>query len=149
MGTIKSEGNRFYCGCGLNGVYTETGFLEGDSLPFSTITDWDMWQAEQLPELIKSAGDKPICADEDQQLFEIRPAIDRTLVGEGTMYIDREVFYCAGKSFPLVDITRFAITGQMMLLFGTKDGAAYEVFSNTPRSALKYREIFRLLTGIV
>ena len=147
IGTLKSEGDRFYCGCGLSGVYTDTGYLEGDSLPFSTITEWDKWQTAELAEIIKNAGDKQICADEDQLLFEIRPATGKTLVGEGPMSIDREAFYCAGSRFLLEDITRIVVAGQMLLLFGLKEGASYEVRSRTPRSALKYREIFRLLTG--
>jgi 1-acyl-sn-glycerol-3-phosphate acyltransferase len=145
IGTIKSEDNRFFCTCGLQGIYAETGFLEGESLPFDTITKWDRWQVEYLSELLSGIGENIICADEDQQLYKVRPTIDKTLIGEGPMSIDRKVFRCAGKSFPVKDITRFAIAGRMELLFALKDGATYEVHSKTPRSALKYREIFKIL----
>jgi len=147
IGTIRSEGNRFSCGCGLSGAYTETGLLEGEALPFTTITDWDGWQAEELEKIIDTTGAGAICADECQQLFEVRAAVEKTPAGEGTMQIDRETFRCAGKIFPLRQITRFAVVGQMTLLFALKDGAVYEVRSAAPRSALKYREIFRVLTG--
>jgi len=92
-------------------------------------------------------GYEPICSDADQKLFEVRPAVGKSLVGEGMMSIDRAMFHCAGKHFPLVDITRFAVVGQMVLLFALKDGTSYEVRSEHPRSALKYREIFRVLSG--
>jgi len=147
IGTIKSGGDRFYCGCGLEGVYTDTGFLEGEKLPFSTITEWDLWQAEQLAEIVNSSADGSICVDEEQQLFKIRPAIDKTLAGEGQMYINKKIFSCAGMSIPIENITKFAVTDQMELLFANKNGDSYEVRSQYPRSALKYREIFRVLTG--
>jgi len=147
FGLIESESNNFSCDCGLGGIYTETGFLDGDSLPFKTITEWDRWQTEQLVRIVRSAGYEPICTDKNQKLFEVRPAIDKALVGEGIMYIDRSMFHCAGKHFPLDSIARFAVVGQMVLLFALKDGTSYEVRSAHPRSALKYREIFKVLTG--
>jgi len=145
IGTIKSADDRFFCGCGIGGIYSETGFLEGEALPFSTITEWDRWQISELPDVIKSFGDKPICIDENQQLFEVLPAVRKTLVGEGAMSIDSKAFTCAGRTFPLEDITEFAIVSQMTLLFGLNDGSTYEVRSAAPRSALKYREIFHIL----
>jgi len=147
VGSIKSEGNRFFCKCGLNGIYTVTGFLDGDTLRFKTITEWDKWQSDHLPKIVSAAGYDPICTDDDQRLFKVRPTIDKTLVAEGQMYIDLNVFHCGGLSFPLEDITKFAVAGQKVLLFGLKDGSTYEVRSETPRSALKYREIFKVLSG--
>jgi len=145
IGTIRSEGSHFFCDCGLSATYVETGFLEGEALPFSTITDWGKWQEEQLERIVSNAGYEPICTDEDQQLFKVRTATEKTLVGEGTMRIYREVFHCAGVTFPMREITRFAVVGQMTLLFASKDGATYEVRSPAPRSALVYRDIFRIL----
>lgn len=145
IGTIRSEGDRFSCSCGLSAEFTETGFLEGEDLPFSALTEWGAWQRDQLEEVIGNAGDGPICSDEGQQLFEVRAAVEKKLVGEGTMSISRDSFHCAGMTFPLEQITRFAIVGQMTLLFGLKEGATYEVRSAAPRNALKYKEIFRRL----
>ena len=147
IGTIRSKGDRFSCSCGLEAIYTETGLLEGETLPFSAITEWGKWQDEQLEEIVRNAGDGQICADESQQLFEIRAAVKKTLVGEGLMRIDRESFQCAGLTIPLCQITRFVVVGQMTLIFAIKDGTTYEVQSVVPRSALKYREIFRILCG--
>jgi len=145
IGTIRSKGDRFFCGCGLSARYMETGFLEGEALPFSTTTEWGKWQAEQLEMIVNKAGDEPICTDDGQQLFEVRTAIDKVLVGEGAMWISREAFHCAGMTFPLQEITRLATVGQMTLLFARNNGTTYEVRSPTPRNALVYREIFRIL----
>jgi len=146
IGTIKSEGCRFSCPCGLSGVYTETGFLEGQSIPFSTITEWGGWQDGQLGELIANAGSGPICSDEAQQLFEVQPAVSIKLVGEGALFISKEEIHCAGMTFPLEEVSRVTVVGQMKLLISLKNGTTYEVRSAVPRSALKYRDIFRELT---
>lgn len=147
IGTIKSKGERFFCGCGLDAVYTETGFLDGESLPFTTITQWDEWQVGQLGEIIESAGSEPICADENQRLFEVRTALDKRQLGEGKMQISRDTFQCAGLTFEMSEIAQFEVVSQMTLIFGLKNGTTYEVQTAAPRSALKYREIFRVLSG--
>ena len=148
LGTIRSEGNRFFCVCGLDGVYTETGLLIGDSLPYSTITEWDVWQSEKLESIVVDADDGFISTDDMQTLYLVGPGSEsgRTLVSTGIMGISRDAFHCAGYDFPIDHITKMAIAGQMTLLFSIKSGDSYEVHSDAPRSALKYREIFRILT---
>ena len=145
IGGIRSKGSRFFCDCGLEAEYTETGFLEGKDLPFTTIAEWDVWQTEQLIENVDEAGDEPICADEGQKLYAVKTAASNEPAGEGSMFIDRERFHCAGRSFPLRQITRFTVVGWMTLQFALTDGTSYEVKSAVPRSALKYKEIFRIL----
>ena len=147
IGTIRSEGDRFSCDCGLEAEYTETGLLHGDTLPFSTITAWDRWQTEKLKEIVGKSGEEPICADEDQKLLLVDVAAGSAPVGTGPMTISRDSLKCAGYEFPITQITRIVVAGQMLLLFALKDGTSYEVHSDVPRSALKYREIFRILTN--
>ena len=146
LGTIKSKGKRFFCDCGLKGSFTKEGFLNGDSLQFSKITEWCKWQIEQLPIIISKSGYEPICTDHDQQLY-MHQANKKVLAGEGVMYIDNTVFHCAGISFPLANIHEFSTSGQQMLLFTLLDGKAYEVRSRYPLSTLKYRDIFRTIAG--
>ena len=148
-GTIISRGNDFSCECGLKAEYTESGFLEGEGLPFSTITEWYEWQESELVKIVKNAGDSLICADEGQRLYEVEVTVGKKIIGEGQLRIDREALHCAGMRFPIERITRMAVAGQMILLFSLKDGPTYEVRSTVPRSALKYREIFRILSGII
>jgi len=145
IGTIHSLGNHFYCGCGLNAVYTETGFLEGENLPFSSITEWDYWQREQLTHIVNNADDEPVCSDVNQQLFLVQASVGNTFIAEGTMFISRTEFHCAGMAFPMQQIKRFTILGKMTLLFTLNDGTQYEIRSSFPRSPLKYMEIMRIL----
>jgi hypothetical protein len=145
IGTIHSHGNYFSCNCGLKAAYTEMGFLEGENLPFSTITDWDKWQKEQLTQIVNDADDEPVCADDNQQLFLVQPVVGNSFIAEGKMYISRTEFYCAGMAFPLQQIKRFTVLGKMTLVFTLNDGTQYEIHSAFPRSPLKYLEIMRLL----
>ena len=147
IGTIRSEGARLSCACGLEAEYTETGLLNGDALPFSTITEWDLWQRKKLEEIVSVSGAEPICSDEGQSLLLIDTARESALVGTGLLTISRDSLCCAGYEFPLTQIMRIVVAGQMLLLFALKDGTSYEIHSDFPRSALKYREIFRILTN--
>jgi hypothetical protein len=162
IGTINSEGDRFYCDCGLDATYTETGFLESRDtndkhgnkfpLPFATITEWDFWQTQQLAEMVKNADGPPfphsaICGDDNQQLYTVNPASGDTLIGEGPMNISRGEFHCAGHVFPIREITKLTIVGQMTIQFALKSGAQFEIRSNFPRNAVKYREIFNILSN--
>ena len=146
FGSIRSENDRFYCSCGLEGTYSETGIISGELLPFSTVSEWDQWQTGKLEEIITAAGDETICSDEDQKLYTVQSVTGSTLVGRGPISIDRTAFHCAGIDFALDRITKIVVAGQMTLLFALKDGPSYEVHSDIPRSALKYREIFRVLS---
>jgi len=145
IGTIHSHGNHFSCDCGLNATYTERGLLEGEDLPFSTITDWDKWQRDYITQIVNDAGDEPICTDDNQQLFLVQSAVGNTFIAEGTLYISRTEFHCAGMDFPLQQIKRFTVLGKMILLFTLDDGTQYEIRSPFPRSPLKYLEIMRAL----
>ena len=152
IGTIKSRGNRFFCTCGLDAIYTETCFLEASpsqrkelKLPFSTITEWDKWQVKVLENIVNSSGGNIICADDNQKLFIIKPNYEKELCGEGVMQISRNEIQCAGRVFPLEQISRYAIVGEMTLTFAIKDGTMYEVCSDIPRSAKKYLEVLRIL----
>ncbi|MCL1975220.1 MAG: 1-acyl-sn-glycerol-3-phosphate acyltransferase [Firmicutes bacterium] len=145
IGTLYSQGAELFCACGLKATYSETGFLTGEALPFSTITAWALWQYVYLPTIILSAGEQEICADEEQLLFKVVVAKKAIFMAKGKMYICKDNFYCAGNEFPLHKITRFAIVDQMTLLFSLKEGTCYEIRSMTPRSALKYLEIFNYL----
>jgi 1-acyl-sn-glycerol-3-phosphate acyltransferase len=145
IGTIKSSGNRFFCSCGLDAVYTETCFLEGKNLPFTTITEWDLWQVKRLAEMVNSSGGKTIFSDHEQKLFVIEPNKTREFAGMGTMSISSTELCCAGEVFPLGEITGFAVVGKMTLTFALKSGKMYEAYSDAPYSAKKYIEALRIL----
>ncbi|MCL2488044.1 MAG: hypothetical protein FWE80_05105, partial [Oscillospiraceae bacterium] len=109
------------------------------------VTEWDRWQTGKLKEIVAAAGDRPICGDENQQLYEVDAGTGISLVGEGPMAITRSAFTCAGLTVPLDQIDKLVTVDRMTMLFALKGGKQYEVRSAVPRSVLKYMEILKIL----
>ena len=159
IGELKSEGDQLFCSCGLKLRYTEYGYLESlnrQAPPFTTIRDWIKWQSDTIEklsaELRKQPNDKVITSDDDQSLWKIKKARRSKLAGKGRLllYPDRMTLETAeGKTcdFPLDHISDMAIHGQMTLIFTTTEREYFELKSEIPRSALKYYELYKALTG--
>ncbi len=159
MGELKSQGHHFYCSCGLKLRYTEYGFLESENEqkpPFTTVLDWLRWQSRRVRELAaewrSQPDDQVITSDEKQSLWKIQRAKRSRLLGKGRLQLfrDRLAFQSLNGrdfSFPLSRISDISIHGQRTLIFTTTDQEYYELKSSVPRSALKYYEICKALTG--
>lgn len=145
-GTIGSKGNRFFCeACGLEGAYTDTGFLEGRGLPFDTLAAWDEWQKEQLALLAQKDTNWPLLTDERQTLWKIVPKKRSERVEKGTLTLYRDRLVCGNCTFLLDAISDVTNCSKMTLTFSTKKGSHYEIKSPYPRSAIKYAELFHML----
>lgn len=154
--TIKSKGDRLFCDCGLDLKYNTYGYLVSNNNakpPFETILDWSRFQDERLKEEMERIKNLPadelIYSDEDQTLWKADRGKNK-LIGKGTLrlYNDRLVFDCNDNekySFELKDLSDLGIIGQMVIAFATNDRQAYEIKSDYPRNALKYREIIKYL----
>ncbi len=157
VATLKSQEDRFYCPCGLDLRYTSKGYfvsLDGNLPPFSTVADWSRWQSTRVTELVTnikaSAWDQPILSDKDQSLWLVNKARKSQFVGKGELYLYKDkisLVFEDGKeqTFCLDQISDMAIHGQMVLIFSTSDRKSYEIKSNHPRSALKYRDYYEIL----
>ncbi len=142
VGTITSKDDQFACDCGLHGRYTEYGILEGDSLPFSTITDWDLWQTEAFfARALAASNDDLLFEDAGQKFFRLRPKEEPLAQGTLRMYGDR--FVIGEKSVDLKEIANLAIHGRMTIVFSTHDGQYFELKSSIDRSAPKYEVAWR------
>lgn len=148
IGTMHGDGDQLRCGCGLSVRYTELGEIKGDGVPFSTITEWDVWQSDQMAKLAETAGEDPLCMDENQKLFGVNAATESRLLTTDTLFLYHDRLACGTYSFPIRDISNMAIYGQMTLVFTTADGAYYEIVSEKQRSATKYFSLYRALKKI-
>ena len=156
IATLKSEGNRLFCDCGLDLNYNSYGYLSSnnnDIPPFETVLDWYKFQDARLKEdieRIKNLGpDELIYSDEDQTLWKANRGKNE-MIGTGTLllYNNRLVFDCSNNdkyTFSFDDLSDLEIIGQMVIAFATTDRQAYEIKSSYPRSALKYREVLKNL----
>ena len=156
ISTIKSKGNRFYCSCGLDMIYTEYGWLanvNGEPPKFDNILDWDRWQLIELHRILSESTDtlKEVFSDSSQTLYEIGPEAQRTEIITGTLHFfrDRLVFTNDNNTvdFYFSNIDDIEVTGRMTNTFVTKDKKYYEIKALAPRPAKKYRDSFRILQG--
>ncbi|HOF95239.1 MAG TPA: lysophospholipid acyltransferase family protein [Clostridia bacterium] len=145
IGTLHSKDALLKCDCGLQAVYAEYGCLEGTGIQFSTITQWDVWQTQELLNSAQAAGEEPIVSDVEQSLFRVDPGVSSTLITKDALYMFKDRLTCGEYSFPLGEITDMAIYGQRTLVFSTDKGIHYEIKSDYPRSAIKYLLLFRHL----
>ncbi|MDR1930092.1 MAG: hypothetical protein LBQ44_05610, partial [Treponema sp.] len=152
-GTLSSKGNTLYCTCGFRTEYDQYGAFHGTvpegrrpaADPFATVRDWWLWQEAAMEGIALSAGDGPVCSDEDQELYEIRSASRAELAARGRLTLGTGGLCCGPVRFSLRDIGELAITGQRTITFaaGKKQ---YELKSRFPRSAAKYKRVFEVLT---
>ncbi|HBR03237.1 MAG TPA: hypothetical protein DD738_11555 [Ruminiclostridium sp.] len=160
MTGLKSEGDQFYCSCGLKVLYTPYGsFLsqEAQSPPFQSVLDWSRWQSAEIIKMAEDfsqyPSDKLILSDMGQSLWRIKKARKSKLLCRGTLelYNNRLIMRNADGgeySFDFDKISGMAIYSRMVLIFSTTDRYSYEIKSSNPRSAIKYLELFKTLKTI-
>lgn len=155
IATLKSEDDRLFCSCGMDLKYDSYGYFSSNNNempPFETVLEWCRFQDRNLREDIERIrnlpSDKLIYSDKDQTLWKADWG-KNNLIGKGSLllYNDRLVFDCVDKkyTFELKNILDLGIIGQRVIAFATNDRQAYEIKSEHPRSALKYREIIKYL----
>ena len=141
IGTLKSEGDRFLCDCGLSLRYNEYGFFEGENVPFQSVYEWDAWQTKRLFALWHGADEEPLFTDTEIRLREVLPEHrSRDLgVGELRLYLDR--MECCGMVFPLSGIGAINLvqTQIVIMSFGQQN---FEISSKAVRCMKKYQTIF-------
>lgn len=159
IGKLTSIDNIFSCSCGLELRYTEYGYLESltsSKAPFTTVLSWFRWQSRRIEEKAAELRSQPenvaITADENQTLWKLQKSKKNYFIGRGGLLLFRNKLsfkIINGKefSFPFSQISDVAIHGQRTLIFSTIHKDYYEVKSKMPRSALKYYELYKALTG--
>jgi hypothetical protein len=142
--TLKSEGDRFFCPCGLEARYDEYGFFEG--APFSTVAEWNEWQEKELRLICESSGDDPIFSDVRQTLIMLRADHTAEPVAEGTLSIYRDLLRLGDFTARISEITAVDIHGRENVVFSW-GGKNYEIGSPFSRSGRKYVDVYRMLKG--
>ena len=147
VGTLESRDDRFSCtNCGLTGVYTAEGWLEGEGLPFRTVRDWDRWQAKKLQALADSAGEDAIASDDDIDLCEILDDFREVPSEHGRLRVFRDRFELAGHRLLFKDISGIAINGPQTIVLTIK-GRHFTLKSDRVRNLRKYLTLYRAVTA--
>ena len=152
LGTLKSDDQKITCSCGASYTYTEYGDLIDEAGVKSTITEWDLWQQQELAEkfrIWKEKGPAEPCFSDEVTLYDIGK--DHQLIGEqkGTLtaFIDR--IECCGHTFFYEDMLGFDIFSRnfMVMNYG-KDAHQYEIKGDLMLCALKYLYLYELVKGV-
>lgn len=143
IGTLHSEGDRFYCDCGFQAVYDVYGQLTDEEGKTYTITELDHMQQRALEERVAaSSQEKPLFSDEITW-YEIdsRHTVTQTETGTLTAYKDR--LECCGRVLYYQAIRGIAIYSRNSLILHVEgmDGHV-EIKSGSMFCALKYLYLF-------
>ncbi len=145
--TTHSEGDLFFCDCGLSVRYNEYGFFEGCERHFDTVTEWDVWQESYLRKLAENQDDAPIFSDEGQSLWRVENDHAEHLAAEGTMTLYRDKLVLGALELPLQQISQMSLYGRETIVFSAA-GVNYEVKSAHSRSGRKYITMYDILMNI-
>jgi len=133
LGTLKSDKSRFFCDCGLKGVYNEYGMLFGEGFEFGTIPEWDKWQKKEISLLEFNPGEE-IISHPDQEMREIVKGNDRKhkdeIISKGRLRMTDEAIFVGDKEIPLSNISGYDIFFHGILLISTKDKKYLEISNN-------------------
>ncbi len=141
---LHSQGNRFYCDCGLSMTLDEYGFFQGKDLPFRTPLDWDRWQEKEMEQLARNLGDEPAFSDGDQTLNRKEDDHSLTPLTTGTMAFYRDRLTVGEYTFPIHDLRGIGLIQRQGMVFSTAD-ADYAVTAGKLRCVRKYHTLFEYL----
>ena len=142
--TLHSQGDRFFCDCGLSMTLDEFGFFRGDGLPFKTPLDWDKWQTGEMERLAETMGEEAAFSDEGQTLNRKEDDHSLTPLVTGTMALYRDRLTVGDLAFPLRDLRGIGLIQRQGMVFSTAD-ADYAVTAPRLRCVRKYQTLFELL----
>ena len=144
IGTIHSDGNRLFCGCGMSATYTDYGFIEGDVFPFQTVLEWDRWQTGRMGEL--AASQEVWIKDTDAELLRISEMHGSERIDQGPMKMNWEKMCIGETEFLISDISAMEIVGPSRIVFSI-EGQNYEIGSSRNASfcGRKYLEFYKQL----
>lgn len=145
IGTLHSEGNRFYCDCGYEAVYDVYGNLTDRQGNSSTVTELDKMQKELLKEKWSSCKLDEMLFSDQVTWYEIDETHEVARTEEGTLeaYSDRIVF--GDRSIKYEEIQGMAIYSRnfIILHMNGSDGHV-ELKGDRMFNALKYLYLYEL-----
>ena len=144
IGGLHSQGDRFFCDCGLSLTMDEYGFFRGDDLPFETPLDWDKWQTGEMEKLAETLGDEAAFSDEDQTLNRKEDDHSLTPLTTGAMALYRDRLTVGDHTFPLKDLRGIGLIQRQGMVFSTADGD-FAITTRKLRCVRKYQTLFEFL----
>ena len=142
--TLHSQGDRFFCDCGLSLILDEYGYFRGAELPFGTPLDWDRWQEKEVEQLADRLGDEPAFFDEDQTLNRKEDDHSLTPLATGRMALYRDRLTVGDRVFPIRDLRGIGLIQRQGMVFSTAEGD-FAITARKLRCVRKYQTLFEYL----
>lgn len=143
IGTLHSEGNRFYCDCGFSAVYDVYGELTDGTGRKYTVTELDAMQLKALQERLRDyCGTEPLFSDQ-VTMYEIGKDHTVLRTEEGTLAAYSDRMECCGQQIPYDRIQGMAVYSRNSVIIHTEgvDGHI-EIKSDKMFCALKYLYLY-------
>lgn len=147
FGTIHSEKNGFACSCGMKGSIDEYGILSGEKLPFTTVSEWDKWIDEYIPEKLpkwKVSGEV-ILSDSRQILKEILEDHKDIVADSGNLSLTAKAISVGGTEIEIKNISDCTFYAHGILLLTTTDRHYYEINGAKYPGIIYHKIITRLM----
>ena len=141
--SMVTEDDRFCCTeCGQHGIYTQEGFLKGESLRFDSVYDWGVWSEKETSRYIEDFEcEKPVFSDNDVVLYEVLPDHSRVDLTSGELKGFKDRLEIGDDIFCFEDIS-----GMDMLYYGKTLVFTYKkrhlAITGEHYHAIKYQKLF-------
>ncbi len=146
--TLHSQGDRFFCDCGLAMTLDGYGSFQGADLPFQNPLEWDKWQEGEVAKLAEGLGEEPAFFDEDQTLNRKEDDHSLTPLTTGRMALYRDRLTIGDRVFPLHELRGIGLIQRQGMVFSTADGD-FAVTAKKLRCVRKYQVLYACLKGMV
>ena len=148
VSTLHTEDNRFFCDCGMEGIYDEYAWLhssdEAYQLPFDNVRDWTRWQEEEFNQRYDS-GDIEF-SDNNVKLYKITPDHIRTEIESGTLTGDKEGITIDGHRLLYSDMPSTAFMDRGNTLYFETPGNYWQLYGDGV-CMLKYQLLWKRAKG--
>ncbi len=145
MGGIRARDERVTCDfCGMETVFDLHGAFAGGQ-PYRHVRDWVDGQRAELRRRAQAQEDAVLLHDAGQTLMARGPGRQLMLVSQGDMMMSREALQVGDKRFLLSELQSLEIYRKNILLLAVSDGKRYQLRSEGPFNALKYRDLYQIL----
>ena len=141
IGTLRSEGDKLSCDCGLDLRYRPDGAFEPGT-PFANIASWEDWQKQALLKGDFFHGED-LFSDTDVTLTRIDADHGETQLTSGTLIQYPDRLSIESFDFTLDEIDNVAMTRTHILLFSSK-GTYYQLSADKGINFRKYLEVLKM-----
>lgn len=139
--SIRVNGNNITCSCGLDATYSEYGYLSGEKMPFTKLTEWYDYQNGVYERLMERPGE--LFRDREVGLYETDFARDGEASATGDIICYADKFNICGEDyfFSQIDGTDVLRGGSMLLI--SRGEKHLQVYKKDACLA-KYSHVFNL-----